>query len=53
VLVVDDNRDVAETMAELLQFWGHKTRVAFTGQAAIEEAARYHPEVVLLDIGLP
>jgi len=50
VLVVDDNVDAAGTMAEL---WGHEVRVAHEGPAAVEEAVRFRPEVVLLDIGLP
>jgi PAS domain S-box-containing protein len=53
VLVVDDNVDAAETLAEVLDLWGHEVRVVHDGLAAIEEASRYKPSVVLLDIGLP
>jgi signal transduction histidine kinase/CheY-like chemotaxis protein len=53
VLVVDDNRDAAETLAELLRMLGHDVEIAFDGAAAIEQALRTAPEVVLCDIGLP
>jgi signal transduction histidine kinase len=53
VLVVDDNVSGAETLADLLVLWGCDVRVAHHGLAAIELAAQYLPEVVLLDIGLP
>lgn len=53
VLVVDDNLDSAETIALMAQLWGHDVRTAHNGQAALELAEDYRPEVVLLDIGLP
>jgi signal transduction histidine kinase/ActR/RegA family two-component response regulator len=53
ILVVDDNRDSAETLALLLQFSGHDVRTAYDGPAALELAQAASPEVVLLDIGLP
>jgi PAS domain S-box-containing protein len=53
LLIVDDNRDAAETMAMLQKFLGHDTRVAYTGPDALTVAAEFVPEVVLLDIGLP
>jgi PAS domain S-box-containing protein len=53
VLVVDDNRDAAETMADLLRLWGYEVRLAHHGQAALRTAKEYCPEIVLLDIGLP
>jgi PAS domain S-box-containing protein len=53
ILVVDDNRDSAETMAILLGLKGHAVRTAHDGVQAIETAQRFRPEVVLLDIGLP
>jgi two-component system, chemotaxis family, CheB/CheR fusion protein len=53
VLVVDDNMFSAETLAALLQLWGHDVQVAHDGPTALELAAVYRPEVVLLDIGLP
>ena len=53
VLVVDDNADAARTFAEIASLWKHDVRVTYTGAAALELAKSYHPDVVLLDIGLP
>jgi PAS domain S-box-containing protein len=53
ILLVDDNRDTTKTMAMLLQLAGHDVRTAFDGHEAIDLAASFRPEVVLLDIGLP
>lgn len=53
VLVVDDNADAAETLAMLLKHWGHDVKLAVDGPTALETVAAQHPDVVLLDIGLP
>ena len=53
VLVVDDNRDFANTLAELLETFGHEVRTVYDGRAAVAIAAEYRPDAVLLDIGLP
>jgi CheY-like chemotaxis protein/anti-sigma regulatory factor (Ser/Thr protein kinase) len=53
VLVVDDNHDSAQLMALLLGFSGHDVRLAHDGLQAVEAAAAFQPQVVLLDIGLP
>ncbi len=53
ILVVDDNRDSAESLTALLKLNGHETHTAFDGIEAIEAAATFRPDVVLLDIGLP
>jgi PAS domain S-box-containing protein len=53
VLVVDDNRDALETLAEILQMWGHEVRCAGDGAEALAVARDWPPEIVLLDIGLP
>ncbi len=53
VLVVDDNRDAAESMGMLLEMSGCKVRIAFDGPEALRIAEEYVPEVVLLDIGMP
>lgn len=53
VLIVDDNVDAADTLAELLKLIGHETQTAYTGKQAIERTVDFHPQVVFLDIGLP
>jgi signal transduction histidine kinase len=53
VLVVDDNTDAAAILAEYLEASGHAVRVAHDGPAALCAAEEFHPEVALLDIGLP
>ena len=53
VLVVDDNLDAAESLSMLLQIAGHEVRLAHDGPGALDAAAEFQPEMVLLDIGLP
>jgi DNA-binding response OmpR family regulator len=53
VLIVDDNEDAAEMLAELVKAWGHSARVAHDGLNAMDVGRVYQPEVVLLDLGLP
>nr|MBS0021649.1 PAS domain S-box protein [Gammaproteobacteria bacterium] len=53
VLLVDDNPDVAHSLARLMEMLGHETRIAFDGLEAVEVAAVFQPHLVLLDIGLP
>ena len=53
VLVVDDNVHAAQSLAVVLQLWGHKVAVAHDGTNALDSARVFTPEVVLLDIGLP
>ncbi|WP_423600816.1 response regulator [Roseateles sp. MS654] len=53
VMVVDDNRDAADSMAVFLDLAGFETQVQLDGSAALEAATRQLPQVVLLDIGLP
>jgi CheY-like chemotaxis protein len=53
VLVVDDNRDAAETLGELLMMSGFRCTVACSGEAAVRAVERDAPDAVLLDIGLP
>lgn len=53
ILVVDDNRDSATSLAMLLKVVGNTTHVAHDGVEALAAAESLHPEVVLLDIGLP
>jgi len=53
ILIVDDNRDAADSLAMLMEITGNTTYVAHDGIEAIEEIEKHRPEVVLLDIGLP
>jgi signal transduction histidine kinase len=53
ILVVDDHRDGADTIATLLSCMGHEVRKVNDGDAALQEAAAFRPQMVLLDIGLP
>jgi PAS domain S-box-containing protein len=53
ILVVDDNRDSATSLAMLLQLTGNDTQTADDGLGAVEQAEAYRPDVILLDIGLP
>jgi CheY-like chemotaxis protein len=53
VLIVDDNRDSADSLAMLLRIAGNQTFMAHDGLEAIEAVEQYRPDVILLDIGLP
>jgi signal transduction histidine kinase/CheY-like chemotaxis protein len=53
VLVADDNRDAADTLGLLLELYGHEVRIAHSGNAALAVAQSFHPNVALLDIGMP
>jgi signal transduction histidine kinase len=53
ILVVDDNEDAAELLSELLRSVGHDVQIAHDGVEALAVSARFHPEVAILDIGLP
>ncbi len=53
VLVVDDNRDAADSLADLLRLAGHEVCVAYDGPAALDLARVRPPDVVLMDIGMP
>ncbi len=53
VLVVDDNRDAAESLAMVLKLLGADVHVVYNGRDALEALTAYRPAVVLLDIGMP
>ena len=53
ILVVDDNRDSADSLALLLSLHGHVTRALYSGNGFIELVREFRPELVLLDIGMP
>ena len=53
LLIVDDDRDFADSMAELLELSGFRVDVAYSGEAGIEMAARCDYDTILMDISLP
>jgi CheY-like chemotaxis protein len=53
VLIVDDNRDAADALSEILELEGQEVKTAYDAAAAIEIASRFGPHLILLDIGLP
>jgi DNA-binding response OmpR family regulator len=53
VLIVDDNRDAADSLAMLLALDGHDVQVAYAGKDALEAVRDFRPSVVVLDLGLP
>jgi CheY-like chemotaxis protein len=52
-LVVDDNRDAADSLCLLLRLWGVDVRVAYDGREALKVLSAYRPDCLLTDIGLP
>jgi len=50
VLIVDDNKDAADTLAQLLQLDGHETQAAYSSNEALENVQRFGPDIILLDI---
>ncbi len=53
ILVVDDNRDSAISLAKMLQLLGNEVRIAHDGMEAVRLAERFGPEAILMDIGMP
>jgi CheY-like chemotaxis protein/two-component sensor histidine kinase len=53
IMVADDNRDAADTLASMLKLFGHEVCIAYDGQEAVELAERFQPDLALLDIGMP
>jgi PAS domain S-box-containing protein len=53
VLIADDNRDSADTLASMLEMVGHDVRVCYDGVNALTQAELFRPDVMLLDIGMP
>jgi two-component system, sensor histidine kinase len=53
ILVVDDNRDAADSLAEVLRLFGHEVLVGHCGREALELGARERPDAIVLDIGMP
>jgi CheY-like chemotaxis protein len=53
ILVADDNRDAAESLGALLELEGHEVTLAYDGADALLAYERVHPQICLLDIGMP
>jgi len=53
IVIADDNRDAADSLAMMLTMMGHQVRTASDGQEAVEAVEAFRPDVVLLDIGMP
>jgi len=53
ILVVDDNRDGADILSDMLEMVGNDTRTAYDGQQGVDAAGEFRPEVILLDLGMP
>jgi CheY-like chemotaxis protein len=53
ILVVDDNRDAADSLRLVLEYSGHQVAVAYSGHDGLQAAEQYQPDVVLCDLGLP
>jgi PAS domain S-box-containing protein len=53
VLIIEDNRDAADSLNEVLAFGGHEVTVAYDGHMGLERARAFQPEIALCDIGLP
>jgi two-component system CheB/CheR fusion protein len=53
ILVVDDNRDAAASMADMLRLVGNEVATAHDGLDAVEQAERFRPDVILMDVGMP
>ena len=53
ILVVDDNRDAADSLAKLIHSFGHDAKAVYGGNEALEETATFLPDMALVDIGMP
>jgi len=53
ILVVDDNRDAAQSLALMLRLSGNQVDIVYDGSSAVEAVERFQPEIVLMDLGMP
>jgi CheY-like chemotaxis protein len=53
ILIVDDNKDAADSLSMLLRFLGHDVSTAYEGASAMKIAESFHPAAIFLDIGMP
>jgi CheY-like chemotaxis protein len=53
ILIVDDNKDLADSLGTLLRLWGFDQRAAYDGRSGLEQARQYQPDCMLVDISMP
>jgi CheY-like chemotaxis protein len=53
ILVVDDNRDAADSLATLIRSFGHEVKAVYDGSQALDETSAFEPDMALVDIGMP
>ena len=53
ILVVDDDRATADTLALLIRTLGYEAKAVYSGQAAVEQIIKFEPDMALIDIGMP
>lgn len=53
VLVVDDNRDAADSLCKILSLWGYDCKAAYDGAGGLEAACEYQPDYLFIDIAMP
>jgi two-component system, chemotaxis family, CheB/CheR fusion protein len=53
ILIADDNHAAVDTLARLLELDGHRIAKAYNGEQALSVVESFHPEIILLDIGMP
>jgi DNA-binding response OmpR family regulator len=53
ILIIEDNRDAADTLGEILKLLGHEVRIAYSGLQGVNVASEWGPTIVVSDIGLP
>jgi len=53
ILVADDNKDAADSLARVLELYGHEVKIAYDGNGALEIGASFEPQIAVLDIGMP
>lgn len=53
VLVVDDSHDACDSLAAVVRMIGHDAATAYDGQQAVDQAAQYRPDIILMDLSLP
>ena len=53
VMIVDDNRDIVETLKSIMEMEGHETETAYDGEEFLERVESVNPDLVLLDVMMP